>query len=83
MTEEQFLRGKEYLLAMPDNWNPELAEQFLEAMQSDDELPKQINRLAWNYLESTTRDQMIIDDVLSYLCGYTLRSLIAAVGANK
>ena len=83
MTENQFLRGKEYLLAISDNWNPELAEQFLEAMQSDDELPKQINRLAWNYFEATPREQTVIDDVMAHLCGYTLRSLIALVGANK
>lgn len=83
MTEKQFLRGKEYLLAMSDNWNPGLAEQFLESMQSDDELPKQINRLAEKYFEATTHDQALIDDVMAHLCGYTLHSLIAAVGANK
>ena len=87
-TNKDFELGKKYLTDLKkyseaeENWHWDviLAEVFFEAYDDDDENSKSMNRLATKYFKSTPKSQKLIDDVLTYVCGWRLHTLIGRVG---
>ena len=61
-------------------WDVMLAEIFFEAYDDDDENAKSMNRLAAKYFRSKPKSRKLIDDVLTYVCGWRLHTLIGRVG---
>tara|TARA_A100001035_G_scaffold110287_1_gene86420 strand:- start:11338 stop:11679 length:342 start_codon:yes stop_codon:yes gene_type:complete len=87
-TKKDFELGKKYLTNLKkysedkehSHWDVILAEVFFEAVNDDDENSKSMNRLATKYFNSTPESQKLIDDVLTYVCGWRLHTLIGRVG---
>ena len=84
-TNKDFELGKKYLTDLKkyseaEHWDVILSEVFWEAYDDDDENGKSMNRLATKYFNSTPESQKLIDDVLTYVCGWRLNTLIGRVG---
>lgn len=88
-TSKDFELGKKYLTNLKkyseaeenwQHWDVMLSEVFLEAVDDDDENSKSMNRLAAKYFRSKPKSRKLIDDVLTYVCGWRLHTLIGRVG---
>ena len=87
-TNKDFELGKKYLTNLKkysedkenSHWDVMLAEVFFEAVDDDDENSKSMNRLAAKYFRSKPKSRKLIDDVLTYVCGWRLHTLIGRVG---
>ena len=84
-TKKDFELGKKYLTDLKkyseaEHWDVILAEVFFDAYDDDDENSKSMNRLATKYFRSTPKSRKLINDVLTYVCGWSLHTLIGRVG---
>ena len=84
-TKKDFELGKKYLTDLKkyseaEHWDVILAEVFFDAYDDDDENSKSMNRLATKYFRSTPKSRKLINDVLTYVCGWSFHTLIGRVG---
>ena len=82
--DDHYAAGKRFVENLDDIWDETIFDVFQNCLETEDEGAKYLNKLAQRYLATHSAElAAVMDMTSSYLCGYTVHSLIRMAGKHR